>query len=307
MSKPIKVLILLFALIASVFAVLVFAKTITKPPVDMHFSNPHQIALEKDIQSMNEAFPEEEQFDLIKSELEFQTKEHLLDESEHDKVADLLVSVYVPLFHSYSWSCFSSNSWSERNMAAIQNRCESLKSLSLMETGGRALDNNEELSRQFDSICEVVNDYYTAISIAKSTTFTTIDNARDVINRANSLKNKYPLKNYTSLVSQMDELPRMIEQSHYNYLVSSVNQLDCSNYEFYWSNTREDSIRYENHYNGLIVQINNYINNTSFYPSHHDGKSLSDSAMSLRSKTVYGKKYGEGYFDPRKRKNRIRY
>ena len=282
MSKPIKIVILIVAIIASVSAVLLFAKTQAQPPIDMHFPNSHKLALEQDIKSMNEAFPNEDFFSLIVSEMEFQTKEGLIDTLQRDSVADLLMMQYVPLFRKYCWKCFETQEWDANSMAAIENRVRVLQSFKHLQSSSTVLDKYEALSNRVDTIVRVVDDYNTAINLVRHTGFVSANNSRNAVSKANELKNKYPLRNYTSLVGQLDSLRYQLERGHYQWLISRFDMLELDKLHNYWRNNLKDSLSFESFCLSLNNSLNDY-KNASFYPNRRDVSNMIDSTPYRRN------------------------
>lgn len=289
MKTSVKILLLILCSIGAVGGVLIYLKTRVAPPSNMELSDQYAANLK----SSFAAFDAIDDFEDSRAEyirmddmLIRYLSENDIDAKLSDEYRTKIDETYGRNLISYGFGFFQNSVWPDNQLREMLSMIESLKS-DVLSTGEYAV--NDDFIASADQINDIVDDYWTALRLSKSTSFKNVDDALSKIERARDYMDVDFLKNNAALVSALEQLPERIAKSHLRYIENEVNRLN--NYE---NMTQNDFHELLNNVNSLIDEYNNtYI--------YGDKKPSIDSlnaktASILSEASAYYKALEDGYY-----------
>lgn len=227
MNKPIKILLLAVALIAAIWGVLFYMKTIVSPPQKLSFTNQYEIQLTKDIEDFRKCDQTSLEHDFVSlSDKAYRFwAESVIDEKSYDNNYTEIIGVYSPKFAQYCFGQFSKSVWDSNDLAWMEDRIDQLRDLTVENGSKKIMDDFNETDGKFTIILKTIQKYREARALSNKTSYSGLQEARDRINKANQYKQDDYLKNNASLVKALNNLPSLLEASHYANLCSQVKNL----------------------------------------------------------------------------------
>lgn len=227
MNKPIKILLLVVAVIVAIGGVLFYMKTIVSPPQQLSFKNQYEIQLKKDIEDFRKVGQDslERTFAMLADKSRRFKAESVIDEKAFDQNYAEIIGVYSPKLAQYCFGQFSKSVWDDGDLKWMEGRIAQLRDLTVENGSKKIMSDFSEADGKFTIILKTIGKYREAKALSNRTDFSGLDEARARINKANQYKQDDYLKNNASLVKALNNLPSRLEASHYATLRSKVNQL----------------------------------------------------------------------------------
>ena len=228
MKQPIKILILVVAILLAVGGVLYFMHTILAPPMPEN-RNQFVATLEADTIVINRD-DREKGFAKFKDELFLFQKEEVISSSEYDKAYEQMISTYTPLFLNWCFERFSASEWYPNDHKFMLSRISMLQSADY-SNGKPIIERGSSPYLRMDHIKTIIQNYKDAWAATRVKGFTNLKDANERIQKAKSYKNKDYLSNCTSLMQAINNVSSKLENAHYSYLKGQVERLwNYSNY-----------------------------------------------------------------------------
>lgn len=265
MKTSIKIILLvLFALLA-IGAVLMFMKTRVAPPVDVKNEDQY----EADIKAKIDSFASIDDFekskplyaDISDRLYRFNTEKYLDDEN-YDKYTQAIDTIYGRNLANFSYNILRKPVWPEENLNASITLIDILIN-KLLRSGEPTL--NTDLKNDLNNFKNLVTRYHEALAFSKRTGFVSVPDAAARLEQAQVYKNDEFLCNNAALVEALNNMPKLLADSHYNHVAGIVNNL--ANYK---SCSQE---YYRNHYVASYNEAVRVYNSTNIYGGNK--KSLS--------------------------------
>ena len=225
MNKPIKILLLVVAILLAVGGVMAYYKTIVSPPGKLVFKNQYVNSDKIDIslvKSANTDFALDSFFVAIIHELDFQLANSFLTNQERNELLELFATQYVPTYVSACNSKFSKSVWNEGELQKINTRISELQGLVTTEN---QIVIQGEANSSLNEVHNVIVAYYEAKKAASIDGYNGLQAAKQKIAAARKYASMSPINNCTDLVSRLNSVPTRLEQAHYSYLASQVERL----------------------------------------------------------------------------------
>jgi hypothetical protein len=234
MKTSIKVLLLMFAVIASIAGVLMYAKTVVAPPTGIKPVAQYVKALDAESQQLdaNSDFSScHRKYVTLADKIHRFRAEDKITDREADRFRVKVDSIFGSYMVGYGNAVLRKSEWPAEHLKNITENVKALKSDKLT-SGEKALSG--ELQQSLDGINSAVNSYYQALTLSNSHSFRSLEDASSKLAQAKSYKESYPLQNNAALVMALNDLPQHLATAHYNYVNRLVNNL-----AWYRSYTRE--------------------------------------------------------------------
>lgn len=267
MKTPIKIAILLFSVVGVIVGVLIFAKSRVSPPQAVELGNPyvaHLDTLTKDINNkaqsggdpmtaVTQSFWDEYVL------LQLMIKEERVKADESDNQLDKALGEYVRVLPDAARASLRSGN----TCSGIDQVAQCLKAIKpLQHSDGTAAISDEHKST-LAPLTVLVNDYREAWALSKRTSFNgNLSDAREKIEQANSYKDKEFIKDCSSLMTALDNLPRYLSNGHYYYLARQAEDLYYYRQYGSWSN-------FKSAYEAFKSAMSEYENATDVYGSEY--------------------------------------
>lgn len=280
MNKPLKIVLLLAAILIAVGGVMAFYKTIVSPPGKLLFKNQYFYSDQKDISkvmSANTDFALDSIFVAITHELEFQLENSFLTDQERNELFESFAVKYVPTFVSACNTKFSKSVWNENVLQKIKSHIIELQSL---QTTDKRIIIQGEANASLNEVHNVIMNYYDAKKAAIVSGYNGLESARNKISIAKNYASMSPLNNCSDLANRLNTVPSRLEQAHYDYLSSQVERLrpyyryNQSEYDSLALSVADKLEEYKNNarsvygsvsdISGLESRAGNYYSNASF-------------------------------------------
>ena len=268
MKTTSKIAILILSLLAAVFGIVVYAKTIVSPPKSLEEVNQYTKDLDRCNNLMKQqvsSIEEDSTFMAIFDRILFQYQEKKIETDDADSHIDALLSKYTPIFLSRTYSKFRQSKWYEEDHVYIMDVVDKLRDI-------KHCDHSQALGKAtLDSLKEVekiIVDYRQARKLCKQVSFLGVENARTTIRKAKSFATDKWLSNCQDLVSSLNQMKTKIGQSHYNYVAAEVDKL--SQYRYFSSDYYENTLI--NEVDNALKEYNN--NAVGLYGAKKDTESL---------------------------------
>ena len=226
MNNTAKILMLLAAIAAAVFAVGYYAKRITAPPMQTSFPNVHLASLRTDLARLDQQPTMEvadSVFNVTLHAARYFQREGLVSVKESDDVIVKLTHKYTPLFLADANAHFSSQTWASGKNFELRRRAKLLNGLRMQEDKRQILEGEDRAN--VDSVYNTIVDYDAANQLADKTYFSSLDDARERINQARAYARQANLRGCTTLIDRLNALPGAIEAKHYEHVKGMVETL----------------------------------------------------------------------------------
>jgi len=257
MNKPIKIILIIAAVILAIGAVLIFMKTVVSPPQDLRFNNQYEIQLKHDLDSFRqgETANLESDFTKLADRCHRFKDEAVIEDKVFDEQYNGIIGAYVPKFSQYCFTQFQKSVWKESELKWMEGRISQLRALTLEDGSRRIMDNYRESDEQFAKILSIIGKYREAKALSYKTSYAGLEEAISRISKANQFKKDEYLRNNASLVYALNILPSRLESSHYASLRAKVKSL--ANY-YNHSEKSYDAMSYN-----VLKAMTEYENNAS--------------------------------------------
>lgn len=225
MNKPIKIILLVVAILLAVGGVMVYYKTIVSPPGKLEFSNQFVNAVKKEIAKVklaNTNIALDTTYIGIIHELDFLLSNSFLSEQERNELLQSFATQYVPIYVSSCNLKFSESVWNESELQKINARISELQAL---QTTDRKTIIQGDANAALNEVHNVIVNYYEAKKAASTSGYDGLESAKQRIAVAKRYASMSPLNNCSDLVSRLNSVSVRLEQAHYAYLSSLVEQL----------------------------------------------------------------------------------
>ena len=227
MNKPIKIILLVVAILLAVGGVMAYYKTIVSPPGKLEFSNQYINAVKKDISKVKSANTDialDTTFVGITHELDLLLSNSFLSDQERNELMESFASQYVPTYVSSCNSKFSKSVWNEGELQKINVRISELQAL---KTTDQKIIIQGDANASLNEVHNVIVNYYDAKKAASDSVFifNGLESAKQRIATAKRFASMSPINNCSDLVSKLNSVSSRLEQAHYAYLASQVERL----------------------------------------------------------------------------------
>ncbi|MDE6535631.1 MAG: hypothetical protein K2K82_06430, partial [Muribaculaceae bacterium] len=225
-----KILLLILFSVGAVAGVLVFAKTQVAPPMNIDPVDQYVEDLKSDCDSYegsNDYQESQSEYVRLDNKLKRFIAEDVITSETSDEYRHQIDEIYGKDLCRYGFRFFQRNEWPDKDIKELSERIAALRADKL-STGETAVTG--EFITQSDNINNIIAKYSDARQLARNTSFTSVDNSRSKINRADEFTSDDYLKNNRSLVADLNSLRGKLARSHYNYVASKVNQLAGKHY-----------------------------------------------------------------------------
>lgn len=225
MNKPIKIFLLVFAILLAVGGVMAYYKTIVSPPGKLEFSNQYVNAAKKDISKVKSANTDialDTTFVGITHELDFLLSNSFLSNQERNELLESFATLYVPTYVSSCSSKFVKSVWNEGELQKINGRISELQAL---QTTDKKIIIQGDANASLNEVHNVIVNYYDAKRAASAGGYNGLESAKQKIATAKRYAAMSPINNCTDLVSKLNSVSSRLEQAHYAYLSSQVERL----------------------------------------------------------------------------------
>lgn len=225
MNKPIKIILLVVAILLAVGGVMAYYKTIVSPPGKLEFSNQYVNAAKKDISKVQSASTDialDTTFVGITHELDLLLSNSFLSDQERNELMESFASQYVPTYISFCNSMFSKSVWNEGELQKINARISELQAL---KTTDQKIIIQGEANASLNKVRNVIVNYYDAKKAASARGYNGLESAKQRIATARRFASMSPINNCSNLVSRLNSVSSRLEQAHYAYLAGQVERL----------------------------------------------------------------------------------
>lgn len=280
MNKPIKIILLVVAILLAVGGVMAYYKTIVSPPGKLEFSNQYVNAAQKDISKVKSANTDlalDTTFVGVTHELDLLLSNSFLSNQERNELMESFASQYVPTYVASCNSKFNKSVWNEGELQKINARISELQAL---KTTDQKIIIQGDANAPLDKIHNVIVAYYKAKKVASASGYNGIQAAKQKIATAKKYASMSPINNCTELVSRLNSVSTRLEQAHYSYLAGQVERLRPY---YNYSQTEYDKIALS-----ISEKFDEYKNNAkSTYGRVSDISSLESRAGSYYSNATF--------------------
>lgn len=221
-----KILILGVVIALAAAGVLVFYPTIVAPPTDVPVENLHKTSLDNDIIGFSEAESpafNDSIYNIVINKLELYRMEKFLTEENLDYETKALVRKYLPIFSAQCYKRFQSSQWRESDHKAMLSRISNFRMLKVDYGKTDAVAGSYD--QDLNNIEHIISQYNEAKLAAKHSSFYSVKDANEKIMMAESFKTADYLRNCTELVNDLSEVKVKIGDSHYNKVVTKVEEM----------------------------------------------------------------------------------
>lgn len=211
--------------IGAVVGVLVFAKTRVAPPLNLKLVDQYVVNLESSSVSFDTIKSIEEsriEYIRLDDKLNIFLSENVIDAKVSDEYRMKIDDSYGRKLTTYGFDILRGSVWPENKLQDLLSMLVSLNADKLT-TEDTAV--SEEFINTSNKICRVVDEYKSALNLAKNTSYNGINDASAKIQKAKSYRSAEYLRNNVALVTALNALPRKIAQSHYGHVSGLVNAL----------------------------------------------------------------------------------
>lgn len=225
MNKPIKIILLVIAILLAVGGVMSYYKTIVSPSGKLEFSNQYVNAAKKDISKVKSANTDitlDTTFVGITYELDLLLSNSFLSDQERNELMESFAAQYVPTYVSSCYSKFNKSVWNESELQKIDTRISELQAL---KTTDQKIIIQGDANASLNKIHNVIVNYYDAKRAASASGYNGLESAKQKIAKAKHYATMSPINNCTDLISKLNSVSSRLEQAHYAYLASQVERL----------------------------------------------------------------------------------
>lgn len=219
-----KSIILFTVFILFVAAVAVFIFTIVKPPTELECSSTARF--EKNIQDELNHFSNsqdeislEQSYQRFTDLVKYYFEEGCIDAQKQTQKKNAFFGKYIPLYVQFCDGKFSQNVWYESDHKAMLSR--------IAELEGNSLTSNQ--TGELNRVKAVITDYNDAKELVRNTSFNSVESIKNRLQKANEYKQSYPLTQCSDLQAKLNDFPKKLENSHYNYVSGKINAMSRYN------------------------------------------------------------------------------
>lgn len=228
MKTLVKILLLAVAVVAAIFGVLVFQKTIAQPPLKLEFDNQFTPSVSSDIESISDSDGFDTLFVSIYGDIKFLSRNGLIDPQAAGELTSSLFSAYVPAFYSHSINYFNKSDWDEAVLNEIRNHATYLMKVSKENAQSLlSAENNDNLTELFT----VVANYYRAKKASYAGSFYNLESSKRKVDEAKACLNLPYISNNFKLAERLNSVPSSLCRQHRDYLDRQMERLN--NYRLY--------------------------------------------------------------------------
>lgn len=272
MKTPIKISLLLFAVLLAVGGVLIYVKTSVTPPQSLKFDNQYSSFLHKNVEDYRNSAAGYAEADFNKfSDLSSRLlSEERIDNQTYEKEFGEFLGLHAPRFAEWCFSLFHQPVWNKNDLNNIESKISLFKSIKNPDGSKTLLDNFPPVISQLNEVSDVLGNYKQASAVAASG-YVSLNDSRDKISRARDFAQDPYLRNNQSLVASLNNLPSKLENAHFNSLKSKVSSL--AHFENY------SESNYENLSDRVLEDIREYKDNAhQVYGTSHSVDDLKNKA-----------------------------
>lgn len=275
MNKPIKIILLVVAILFAVGGVMYYYKTIVSPPGKLMFSNQYVYAAKKDIakvKSANTDIDLDTIFVGITHELDLLLSNSFLSNQERNELLESFAAQYVPTYVTSCNSKFSKSVWKEGELQKINARISELQSL---KTTDQKIIIQGDANASLNEVHNVIVNYYDAKKAASASGYNGLQSAKERIETAKRFASMAPINNCRDLVLLLNSVSSRLEQAHYAYLAGQVERLRS-----YYNYSQTE-------YDNLALSISDKLEEYKKYARSIYGKTSNISNLESRAGNYY--------------------
>lgn len=226
MNKTAKILMLVAAIAAAVFAVGYYAKRITAPPMQTSFPNVHLASLRTDLERLDQQPTMEvadSVFNVTLHAARYFFREGLVTMKESDDVIAKLTKKYTPLFLKSATEHFNGSTWPESRNFELRRRAKLLNGLRIQEDHQPILTG--ELRSNVDSVINTIIAYDKAKKLYRQTYFNNLADVKHRLVQADAYAKMPRLRNCSVLADSLKTMRSRLEEAHYNHVRGKVREM----------------------------------------------------------------------------------
>lgn len=272
MKTPIKISLLLFAVLLAVGGVLIYIRTSVKPPQSLKFDNQYSSFLHKNVEDYRNSVSTyaEEDFSKLSDLSSRMLSEERIDNQTYEKEFGEFLSLHATRFAEWCFSLFRQSVWDKKDLNNMETKISLFKSIKNPEESKTLLDNFPPVIGQLNGVSDVLENYKKANAVANSR-FVSLSDSRDKIRKAHDFAQDPYLSHNQSLIAFLNNLPSKLENAHFNSLKSKVASLAL--YQ------NHNQLNYENLSDKVLEDIKDYKDNAyQVYGTSHSVDELKNRA-----------------------------
>ena len=256
MNKAGKILVLIFAALLAVGAVLYFVKTMLDPPARVPADSGYVELIDEAVaeyaDSRQGAY--ETSYRPVLDRIERFHNEGKITGTEYDRARTDAAAIYAPRLAQDCYRRLMMD-WNDDDMNEMENRIYRLLNQRLYSSGAPVIDNDAESARSINEIADVLKLSREARNMCSSPTFISLTSSRSKMIKVRSyLTNQY-LKHNSSLIRTINDYGGMLGQQHYSELSNQVDALAAY--------TTMSYDEFNSQYNEALAAISEYDNNAA--------------------------------------------
>lgn len=239
-----KILLLSLGIIIAVLGVMFYIKTVVAPPANLAQVDAYGQDLDTYDLAFEDANSQEEEDTLlarVSDRIARFYAEERVTADDADNHTTTLLNNYTPQFITRSFNKFSQSTWSDADHEYMLHTITTLRAIRLTNNNFALSQAEQDSLRTIESI---IDRYHKALAVSRHTTFSGCAAARNAIAQARQYAADRWLRNCSSLIAALHDVPSRLAQSHYNYAAAQVSRLQ--NYNSYSS---------DYYFNTLIPQV----------------------------------------------------
>ena len=251
MKQPIKITILVVAMLLAVCGVLFYMHRITQPPKPGKV-NQFAAALMADTVVITNEETLERGYARFNDELTLFQGEKFISTDEYDKGKEQLYVAYAPKFVNWCFEKFRESEWNTKDHQFMLNRISTLQSATYSGGHRSIIEPGSAPSNKMNEVKSIIQDYKDAWAATKVGAFVSLTDSRNKISRADTFKSHAYISNCNSLMQALSGVSSKLEAAHYAYLTSQVahlaryrNYSDLASYDVFVDNVNALINEYE--------------------------------------------------------------
>ncbi len=263
----VKSLILVAAVLFAVSGVLFFILSVVSPPNDIEKENAHEIDIEHSVSIFNPdsltLAQAEATMDCLHDRALLFYSDSLISDNAFNNAIKKSSNSFASSFIEWSYSKFILKTWNVKDHDEMKRIMTKLRNITISNGTKKAID-PQHLSSMTE-IETIIADYNAAWKVASHTSFSSLEDASIIIEKAYKYANQDYLKNCTYLVNVLFKVSEKLEESHFNLLTRQVNSLTgyrSMNRDSFISRSREVNSSL-NEYDTKAQQVYNVKRNVS--------------------------------------------
>lgn len=244
-KTPLKICLILVAVLVAVFAVLMFVKTRVQPPKQIVYVNQYTENLQKltaHLTNVNDARLESH-YQLVTERIELMQEENLISQEERDNSYSEFMNEYVPAFKLWCDHKFSASVWEKPDLQFMRARVTELQQNEQLISS----ENNTKL----EEVKKVLTDYDEVWKLGRVNITKSLD-SRNYLNKAKIYKQDPVLSHCTAVMNFLETLKSTYQKKHFAYVNNKVKSLKDDNYEL------SEIKKWRDDYNAAGTMIQDY-------------------------------------------------